>query len=312
MTCRINFGKSMPSHKKHRIKAREVRIGTRTIMTEGLETSVFGDLYHRSMQVSWPVFFICCATFFLTINCFFAFLLAMGDHPVANIRPDHPEDLFFFSIETLATVGYGDMHPQTTYGHLLATCEIFIGMSFITVMTGLVFNRFSRPRARILFANNPTIGPNNGVQTLMLRIANERHNLISEARAELWFAKIEHSAEGIQMRRFYQLHLERGQNPLFALSWTLFHPIDEKSPLWGLNSKHLKQADAMFILTFHGLDDQSGHILNARKSYSSQNVLWGHIYKDILSTDPDGLAHINYNLFHDTIAVSDHHDLHSH
>ena len=293
----------MISHKSHRPKAREVRIGTRVVMTEGLETRFWNDFYHHAMNISWPYFFICCAAFFLAINCLFAFLYGFGDQPIANIRPNHPEDLFFFSIETLATVGYGDMHPQTTYGHFLATCEIFIGLSLITVMTGLVFNRFSRPRARILFAQHPIVGPHNGLSNLMLRIANERHNLISEARAEFWVSLLENSVEGIAMRRFYQLKLERSQNPLFALSWTLFHPIDEESPLYGLDQNHLGKAEAMFIVTFHGLDDQSGHIMNARQSYGCKDVLWGRIYKDILSNRPDGLTHINYNDFHDTVAV---------
>jgi inward rectifier potassium channel len=198
-------------------KKRTVRIGSRIVITEGIETGFFSDFYHRAMHVSWPIFFVLCAAFFLTINCLFALFYYLGDEPIANIRSGHLEDLFFFSIETLATVGYGDMHPQTTYGHFLATCEIFVGLSFITVMTGLVFNRFARPRARILFARNPIIGPHNGQSTLMLRIANERHNVISEARAELWLSMNETSLEGVTMRRFYQLELERRQNPFGAV-----------------------------------------------------------------------------------------------
>ena len=293
----------MPTSKEHRRKAREVRIGTRIVMTEGLETRFWSDFYYHAMNISWPYFFICCAAFFLTINCFFAVLYGFGAEPIANIRPNHPEDLFFFSIETLATVGYGDMHPQTTYGHFLATCEIFIGLSLLTVMTGLVFNRFSRPRARILFARHPVIGPHNGISTLMLRIANQRHNLINEARAEFWVSLIEISTEGVLMRRFYKLKLERSQNPLFALSWTLFHPIDNESPLYGLDQMHLQKTEATFIVTFHGLDDQSGNIMNARQNYGYKDLLWGRHYKDILSTRPDGLSHINYNHFHETIPV---------
>jgi len=291
----------MRIHKSHRSKEREVRIGSRIVMTEGLETRFWGDFYHHAMNISWPYFFICCAAFFLTVNCFFAFLYGFGEDPIANIRPNHPEDLFFFSIETLATVGYGDMHPQTTYGHFLATCEIFIGLSLLTVMTGLVFNRFSLPRARILFAQFPIIGPHNSVSTLMLRIANERHNFISEARAEFWVSLLETSDEGIKMRRFYQLELERSQNPLFALSWTLFHPIDDKSPLQGFNQARVIETEAMFIVTFHGLDEQSGHMMNARRTYNGKDIVWGHIYKDILSVRPDGKTHINYNDFHETL-----------
>ena len=293
----------MPRQKSPSQKSRAVKIGSRIVMTQGIETRFWSDFYHRAMHVSWPLFFICCAAFFLVINCIFAGFYYLGDDPIANIRPDHLEDLFFFSIETLATVGYGNMYPQTNYGHFLATCEIFVGLSIITVMTGLVFNRFARPQARILFAHTPIIGPHNGQPTLMLRIANERHNLISEARAELWFSMNVVSLEGVPMRRFYPLALERSQNPFFALSWTLFHPITEDSPLYGLDADHLADKEALFVVTFHGLDDQSGHTLNARHSYGTQDLRWDFMYKDILSIGPDGLPHINYNHFHDIVPV---------
>jgi inward rectifier potassium channel len=293
----------MSKQKNPSNKSRAVRIGSRIVMTQGIETRFWSDFYHRAMHVSWPQFFIFCATFFMAINCLFALFYYLGHDPIANIRPDHIEDLFFFSIETLATVGYGNMYPQTTYGHLLATAEIFVGLSFITVMTGLVFNRFARPQARILFAEKPIIGPHNGQSSLMLRIANERHNLISEARAELWFSINEISLEGVPMRRFYQLALERSQNPFFALSWTLFHPITDESPLKAMTEELLQEKDALFVVTFHGLDDQSGHILNARRTYAAQDLRWNSKYTDILTQGPDGLPHINYNHFHDILPV---------
>ena len=116
-------------------------------------------------------------------------------------------ELFYFSIETLATVGYGDMHPQTDYGHLIATIEIFTGMCFLAVLTGLVFARFSRPRARFVFAENPVVATRDGRPTLMIRLANARHNTISRATVRLWVLRIEKSMEGDQFRRFHELKL---------------------------------------------------------------------------------------------------------
>jgi inward rectifier potassium channel len=122
-----------------------VRIGNREIITRGLNSGFWTDLYHRSMTVSWPVFFASAALVFIALNGTFALVLFLGHEPIANVPTGSFLDLVYFSIETLATVGYGDMHPQTHFGHVVATVEIFTGMSLLAVMTGLIFARFSRP-----------------------------------------------------------------------------------------------------------------------------------------------------------------------
>ncbi|HVB89127.1 MAG TPA: ion channel [Beijerinckiaceae bacterium] len=284
-------------------RTRIVTIGNRRVLTKGLEAPVFGDLYHRAMTVSWPVFFGSFAIAFLALNVMFALIYRLGANPIANARPGSLTDLFFFSIETLATVGYGDMHPQTFFGHSVATVEIFTGMSGIAVVTGLVFSRFSRPRARLIFAAHPIIGPNNGRTCLMLRMANARHNLISEAMAQLWIILEEEFADGGRFRRFHELPLERAQNPVFALSWTLFHVIDESSLLHGLGPAELEGADAGFVVTFSGLDENSGQRVNARHIYAHGDLRWGHAYVDVLGSTDDGFAKIDYTKFHDTIPV---------
>lgn len=281
-------------------KTTQVRIGHRMVVAKGIENRFWADFYHQSMVMSWPRFFFGFAAIFMVINSVFGALYLLGQDPIANVRPDHLEDLFFFSIETLATVGYGDMHPQTTYGHAIATLEIFTGMSLIAVMTGLVFNRFSRPRARILFARAPVIGQHNGQPTLMLRMANERHTVISEATAALWVSLLETTQEGVRMRRFHELRLERDQNPLFALSWTIFHAIDPSSPLYNMTEEDFKAAEALFVVTFSGTDDTASQSLNARQTYAWQDIRWHHSYKDILHTDQNGQSHIDYRFFHDT------------
>src|SRR5215813_15612549 len=143
------------------------------------------------MTVHWPVFFGSAAALFVTLNAIFAFLYWLGHEPIANAEGNGPLAYFYFSIETLATVGYGDMHPQTNYGHLIATVEIFTGMSFLAVMFGLIFSRFSRPRARFIFAKHPVVTVHEGRPTLMIRIANERNNTISQAMARLWLIRLE-------------------------------------------------------------------------------------------------------------------------
>jgi inward rectifier potassium channel len=226
-------------------KPQLVRLGHREIETLGLSQGFWSDLYHRSMTVYWPVFFGSAAAVFVVLNAVFGFLYSLGHEPIANAAGNGPLAYFYFSIETLATVGYGDMHPQSNYGHLIATIEIFTGMCFLAVMTGLIFARFSRPRARFVFANNPVITRHEERQTLMIRMANARHNTISRATARLWIMRAERTKEGDQLRRFYELRLDRSEHPVFVLSWMLFHVIDKDSPLHGLTASDLTEGDTL-------------------------------------------------------------------
>lgn len=277
------------------------RIGRRDIETRGLAPGFWTDLYHRSMTVYWPVFFGSAALIFVVLNTAFAFLYWLGDHPIANVRRDGFLDLFFFSIETLATVGYGDMHPQTDYGHSVATIEIFTGLCFLAVLAGLVFARFSRPRARFVFAHHPVVTTYQGVPTLMIRIANARHNTISQATARLWLFRLESTEEHEKFRRFYELRLERREHPMFALSWTLLHVIDKASALAGMTQDDFTACEGALILNVDGIDDNSAQRLYARQIYIGQDIRWRHRYRDITVLDDNGRLLLDYGKFHDVL-----------
>ena len=279
-----------------------VRFGHREIETLGLSQGFWTDLYHRAMTVHWPVFFGSAAVLFVTLNAVFGFLYWLGHEPIANAEGNGPLAYFYFSIETLATVGYGDMHPQTDYGHLIATVEIFTGMSFLAVMTGLIFARFSRPRARFVFASTAVISRHEGRQALMIRTANARHNTISRASARLWLIRAERSKEGDQLRRFYELKLDRSEHPMFVLSWMLFHIIDKESPLHEATASDLEEGDALLVLNVGGLDDSSAQQLYARHVYSWRDIRWRHRYKDITSVSPQGRFLLDYTRFNDVVA----------
>ena len=268
-------------------------------MTRGLSEGFFKDLYHRSMSVSWTAFFASAALIFIALNAVFAFFFWLGDNPVANVSDELPLSLFYFSIETLATVGYGDMHPQTNYGHFVATVEIFTGMSFLAVMTGLIFARFSRPRARFLFARHPVVATQQGQPTLMIRLANARNNTISQATARLWLFRMETMQEGERLRRFYELKLDRNEHPVFALSWTLFHVLDETSPLYGASPDELEASEAALALNVSGIDDSSAQRVQARQLYPHSDIRWKHRYRDITSVTADGRLLLDYTRFHD-------------
>jgi inward rectifier potassium channel len=288
--------------KRAKEKPQLVRFGHREIETLGLSQGFWTDLYHRAMTVYWPVFFGSAAVLFVTLNAVFGFLYWLGHEPIANAEGNGPLAYFYFSIETLATVGYGDMHPQTDYGHLIATVEIFTGMSFLAVMTGLIFARFSRPRARFVFADTAVITRHEGRQALMIRTANARHNTISRANARLWLIRAERSREGDQLRRFYELRLDRSEHPMFVLSWMLFHIIDKDSPLYAATASDLEEGDALFVLNVGGLDDSSAQQLYARHVYSWRDIRWNHRYKDITSVSPQGRFLLDYTKFNDVVA----------
>jgi inward rectifier potassium channel len=283
-------------------KAHLVRIGTRDIETRGLVNGFWTDLYHRSMMVYWPVFFGTAAAIFIVLNIVFAALFYLGHDPIANVAKDLPLSLFYFSIETLATVGYGDMHPQTDYGHFIATVEIFTGMCFLAVMTGLIFARFSRPRARFIFAKHPVVTMQQGQPTLMIRVANARNNTISQATARLWLFRMEKMTEGHQLRRYHELKLDRREHPMFSLSWTVFHAIDEASPLYGMAADDLATLDVAFALNVSGVDDNSAQQLYARQLYSYRDIRWNHRYQDITSVSAEGRLLIDYGQFHEIVA----------
>ena len=284
-----------------RAKARTVRLGNREVVTEGLELSFWADISHRCMTASWPAFIGGAALVFITFNAVFALFYWLGDHPIANVPDGQYIDDLYFSIETLSTAGYGDMHPQTHYGHFIAAIELFTGIFSMSLMTGLIFARFSRPSARLLFADNPVISDHEGERTLMIRLANERHNIIANATARLWLFKNDLSKEGMAYRRFFELPLARSESPALALSWTLFHVIDKDSPLYGLNAEDLEAINAGLGLIVSGYDDVAAQTVHARKSYEHSDIRFGHRYAEILRATDDGRLKIDYSRFHETI-----------
>ncbi|WP_375780450.1 ion channel [Bradyrhizobium sp. ma5] len=283
------------------MKARTIRLGNREVVTEGLELSFWADISHRCMTASWPAFIGGAALVFISFNAVFALLYWLGDHPIANVPDGQYVDYLYFSIETLSTAGYGDMHPQTHYGHFIATIELFTGIFSMSLMTGLIFARFSRPSARLLFADHPVISDHEGQLTLMIRLANERHNIIANATARLWLFKNGVSKEGMPYRRFYELPLLRSESPALALSWTLFHVIDQDSPLYGLDAAELQVVNAGIGLFVSGLDDVAAQTVHARKSYEHSDIRFGHRYAEILQATDDGRLRIDYSRFHETL-----------
>ncbi len=271
----------------------------RQIITSGLPRRAWHDLYHLFMTLSWPRLFASYAGFFALFNLIFATAYQAQRAGIAHLNPGGYWGRFFFSVETLATVGYGDMHPQTVYVHIIASIEIFTGMMSLALITGLMFARFSRPTARILFARHAVVRRFDGKQTLMLRAANERQNVIMEASAQLRFIRDEKTAEGYRIRRIYDLPLRRSEQPVFLYGWSLMHVIDEASPLTGATSESLKASKAFLLLTIGGIDETTGQMLMSRQEYHASSLRWNHSFADIFTTGEDGIDRFDYTKFHD-------------
>ena len=278
---------------------RRIRLGSREVLTQGISREILLDLYHHFMTVSWTRLFATIAVFFLVFDLLFGCLFRLVPGCIANLNPPGFLGDFFFSVETLATVGYGDMHPQTLYGHVVAMFEIFVGLMMLAIITGIMFARFSRPRARFLFAHSAVVRPIDGKLTLMFRTANARQNVVQEASAELRMLRDEVTPEGFRIRRIVDLPLVRSQHPVFALSWTIMHIIDETSPLAGESEQSLEAGAATFMLTLGGTDETTGQYLMARAEYASRSIRWNQAFLDILESSDDGTLHIDYGKFHE-------------
>jgi inward rectifier potassium channel len=288
-----------PSSGKRPSNVQRVTVGQREILTEGIQRVVFQDLFHYFMTITWPQLFATFAGFFLAFDTLFGFVYYLVPGCIANLNPPGFAGAFFFSVETLATVGYGDMHPQTVYGHTVAMIEIFVGLMSLAVITGLMFARFSRPRARFLFSKNLVVRPIDGQRTLVLRAANLRLNVVQDASARLYMTRNEVTQEGFRIRRVIDLSLLRSTQPMFNLGWTIMHRLDESSPLFLETPDSLHQSEARLVLNMSGTDESTGQTLTTRTEYSDQDIRWNATFRDILVEDEQGVLHIDYAKFDD-------------
>jgi inward rectifier potassium channel len=269
------------------------RVGARTITRR--------DVYHLLLTMPWIWFFGIQALAYLVFNTIFALLYLAVPGSVANAKPGSFLDAFFFSVQVMATIGFGVMAPATLFANILVTIEALLGMASFAVAAGLIFARFSLPTARVLFSRVAVVTPFNGVPTLMFRCANQRRNQIFEAQVHVDFAREETSTEGMELRRSYELNLARNRNPQFSLSWTVMHPIDAASPLYGIDPDLLAGQDAAIVVTLTGIDETLSQAVFARTSYRADEILWARKFVDILSETEDGQTLVDYRRFHDTV-----------
>ena len=285
----------------HRLKHKLPKRRRRTAVIKGQDLSRWTDFYHFVLTVPWSVFFLFVAAFFCFINIVFAFAYMADPNGIEHARPGNFWDAFLFSVQTIGSINYSVMVPRSIYANIVVVAEAFFGILNLAVVTGVVFSRFSRPYSRVLFSQVAVITTFDGTPTLMFRAANQRGNQILDAAISVNFAFQQTTREGMVMRRFQELTLVRPRSPLFALSWTVMHSIDENSPLYGQTPESLSEQQAELICLLSGTDETLAEQIFARHAYKPHQILWHHRFVDVLSFNASGRRIVDLTRFHRTV-----------
>ena len=269
----------------------------------GAEQHPLADLYFAMLEASWTKLIGVLILMYLCANIIFALLYSSCGDCVAAVRPGSFMDAFFFSVQTISTIGYGHLYPKTNFAEAIVTIESLCGLLGFALVTGLVFSKFSLPSARVLFSEPVIIAPHNGEPTVMFRVANARGNDIVEASVNFTVLIPETTQEGETFRRLHQLKLHRSTSPLFVMSWTVFHTIDEESPLFGLSKEDIREKASIFICSLTGLDGTFNTTVHKRHIYRPENLHFDVRFHDVIETDDQDRLVLNLFHFHKTVPL---------
>lgn len=270
------------------------------IVVVGAASHPLRDAYLLVLRTPLSVVLAGIASTFLLVNVVFACLyVATGG--VANAADGSFKDAFFFSVQTMGTIGYGAMYPQTTAANLLVVAESVVGIVLVALATGIVFARFSQSRGTVVFSDRACIAPMDGVPTLMIRVGNDRASAIFDAAIRVVLTRTERTAEGMTFYRMYDLSLARDRSPALMRSWTVLHRIDEASPLFGMTPETCLAQETELLVSLVGTDDTSLQPVHARVRYDAPDLVWGARPADILSELPDGRLTLDVRRFHDIV-----------
>jgi inward rectifier potassium channel len=258
--------------------------------------------YHLMLTLPWLGFIALVSLLYLTLNIGFAGLYLLGGDCIVNGNGSFA-DAFFFSVQTLAGIGYGVLSPKTTYANYIVVIEAMTGLFTIALLTGLSFARFSRPTAKVMFSKFAVVMPQNNLPTLMLRAANQRRNQILEAQVTLSLSRDEVTAEGKHLRRFYELQVLRSHNPAFSLPWTLMHLINEQSPLYGFSAESLAGSQSQIIVSLSGIDETVYQNVHARHTYGANSIILNHQLVDIIHVIDDRNRYVDLTSFHHVVPL---------
>jgi inward rectifier potassium channel len=276
--------------------------GRNNLVLYGVRRHFYTDVYHSWLRAPWRLALAAVTVLYLAVNCLFAaaYLLVGG---VENLGPRSYSDAFFFSVQTIATIGYGHMVPISMAANLLVTLESLVGLIGVAMATGLMFAKFARPTARVLWSDVVVVAPFEGVPSLMFRVANQRGNQVVEAQIRVTLLISENTREGFPLRRNIDLRLVRSQSTVFALSWTVIHPLTADSPLVTHTRDQLQSGRAEIVASLTGLDDAFNQTIHSRHVWAMDEIAWNARFVDILGTLPDGRQGVDYRRFHDFVPL---------
>jgi inward rectifier potassium channel len=294
----LGFGAVVARESQTRLLNRD---GSFNVVREGLRPMESLSAYHWLLTVTWPRFLLLVSAGYVLVNAAFgAAYFALGPNALGGDDGSAWGRFwldFFFSVHTFATIGYGTVHPETGAAHLLVTLESLVGLLGVALVTGLVFARFSRPIARIIFSRKAVIAPYRDQSAFMVRLVNGRSNQIIELKAKV--ALSWHKRDGQPGRDFHELELEREGVTLFPLSLTLVHPVGPGSPLYGTTEEELRRRDAEFFVVITGMDETFAQQVHARTSYKADEIAWAMKFSDIFLRRPGEPLGIDIGRIHD-------------
>ncbi len=296
----LGFGARVSNQSHARFLNRD---GSFNVRRAGLPWLQSLNLYHALLTISWPRFHALVVLAYFTANIAFALgYLACGpgaiDGSTAMGLGGRFADAFFFSVQTMGTVGYGKLSPVGLAANLLVSLETLAGLLGLALATGLLFARFSRPQARILFSQRAVIAPYHGGRAFEFRIANQRSSELIDVHATVVFTRME-AAHGRRSRRYYGLKLERDNVMFFPLHWVIVHPIDAESPLAEATAETLQESDAEFLVLLTATDETFSQIVHARSSYKAHEIEWDAKYRDMFHEPANGSLRADLSRLHD-------------
>jgi inward rectifier potassium channel len=278
--------------------------GSFNVVREGLSPFSSLSLYHWLLTISWPRFLGFVAVAYVAVNMLFAgaFLLC-GPNALQSITGTFANEsfyrAFFFSVDSFATIGYGNIIPVGVAANSLVTVEAFLNILGIALATGVIFSRFSRPSAKIIYSRNAIVAPYQDTTALEFRIANGRSSQLIDVQVQVILTKME-SVDGTKVRKFYDLELERERVVFFALSWTVVHPIDAKSPMWKSTRQDMLDSDAEILILLSGTDETISQTVHSRSSYKADEIVWDARFGNMfMRTEQEGIVGMNLTRIHE-------------
>ncbi len=296
----LGFGSVVARESRRRLLNRD---GTFNVRREGLRFWESLSAYHYLLTISWRRFMLFVIGCYIAINALFAVAyLLCGDHALSTFSAPPAQrfgEAFFFSVETVATIGYGNIAPMNLAANLVMTVESLVGLLGFAVVAGIMFARFSRPIAAILFSEKAIVAPYRNITAFMFRVVNQRSNQIVELNAKVILAlRRKDGAAGVE-RDFFQLKLERDHVVFFPLTWTVVHPIDKDSPLFGLSQQELIHRDAEILILLNGFDETFSQTVHTRSSYQADEVVFGARFRPVFSAGPDRGVSVDVRKLHE-------------